>query len=695
MEKKNILKTPVRYLKGVGPRKEIVLNKRGIYDLHDLLYYFPFRYEDRRNICPISKLEEGKNALICAKIMARNLKPFRKTRFTYRAKDSILEILVSDDTGLASCVWFHQGYYFNKLEVGKTIIAYGRVRNFAGRFQIISPEFEIVDQEEISRFSGSIFGVYRGSEGLSAKVLRKLIHQALENYGGFLNDPLPFFLRERYGFLNLKESLRQIHLPDDWQRAEIARRRFIFEELFFSQILVYLRKARHRSQKSLSFLGPPEFLEQIHNNLNFTLTLSQKKVVAEILNDISKPVPMHRLVQGDVGSGKTVVAAFAIGVVAYLGGQVALMAPTEVLAFQHYQYLSQLFSFAKFKIEFLSASLSTKQKKQIYDKLKAGDLNIIVGTHSLLEEEVEFKNLSLVIIDEQHKFGVAQRALLPKKASGYVPHCLVMSATPIPRSLALSLYGDLDLSIIDSLPEGRKIPQTKLVREKDRNWAYNFLISKLKEGRQGYIVFPMIEDNSELTVHSLEEMITHIKKKLKGFNVEMFHGRMESKEKHRVIEEFRQGKVDVLVATSVVEVGVNVENASVMIVESPQRFGLSQLHQLRGRIQRSTHQPFFILISPDQLPEEAERRLKVICQVNDGFKIAEEDLKLRGPGDFFGHSQSGFPELKLANPLRDIELLTYARKEAYHLIKNDPFLRKKENRFIKEHLEFWLRRNNR
>jgi ATP-dependent DNA helicase RecG len=500
---------------------------------------------------------------------------------------------------------------------------------------------------------------------------------------------LPFDIRREKNLPNIARSLEEIHFPSSFEEARLARERFIFEELFFSQILVYLRKAKHRLTQGVILKAKGEVLERIRQNLNFKLTLSQEGALSQIIKDLEKPYPMHRLLQGDVGCGKTIVSAFAFGVCVDSGFQAAFMVPTEVLAYQHKETLENFFRGLNYNIEILVSSLNDKKIEKIHKDLKEGKIDIIVGTHALIQEEVKFKELGLVVIDEQHRFGVAQRALLPKK--GKNPHYLIMSATPIPRSLALSLYGDLDLSVIKELPQGRIHPETLWFSEEKREWIFNFLKTKLKEGRQAYIIYPVIEENEDEDLKSLEIMYEKIVKRFSSFKVGIFHGRLKPREKLETIKCFCQKNINILISTTVVEVGVNIENATVMIVENPERFGLAQLHQLRGRIQRSTYQPYFVLISKKDLADNALERLEIISRINDGFKIAEEDLRLRGPGDFFGELQHGLPDLKIASPLRDLEILKQARFFAYRTIKGDPYLEKPQHRCIGEHLHFWLK----
>lgn len=683
-----MLDLSIRYLKGVGPRKENVFNKLGVYTAKDLLYYFPFRYQDRTNIKKIAELKEGETVVVKGSVSAVNLKKIPYFVRGRRVK-SIFEVLLTDSSGVVNCVWFNQPYLADIIKPGIELVVYGKVSRNGRSLRFISPEYEAGKQEDVLNI-GRVVSVYRLSSVLKQKFLRKIILAVLSEVKKDLPDSIPFSIRKDRGFPNIIQSLSDIHFPISFEQAECARERFIFEELFFSQILVYLRKAKRSFQKSIPFQIKEEVVRKLKENLSFSLTASQQEALSSIINDLQKPSPMHRLLQGDVGCGKTVIAGFALGFCAYNRWQAAFMVPTEVIAYQHKDTLDKMFEGFGFKVEVLTSSLSDKTVKRIYSELEQGKIDVIVGTHVLIQDKVRFKQLGLVLIDEEHKFGVAQRAMLPRKGCPN-PHCIVMSATPIPRSLALSIYGDLDLSIIKELPPGRISPQTRWVKEKKREETYVFLEKKLKEGRQVYIVYPVIEETGDENLKSLQVMYKKLSTRFSCYKIEMFHGQMKNEEKLSVIKDFRDKKIDILVSTTIIEVGVNVENATVMIVENPERFGLAQLHQLRGRVRRSTLQPYFILLSKNNLSGIAKERLQVISSTDDGFKIAEEDLRIRGPGDFFGNLQHGLPALKIANPLRDLEILKSARVYAYKIIKSDPYLAQPQHRCIREHLEFWFK----
>ena len=675
-------KSSLRYFKGIGPKRAEAFAKVGVLTCADLLKYFPFRYEDRRNFRKISEIKDNEPVLVKAKVLRVNLKKI--PYFKARKVKSIFEAAIDDGSQAARCIWFNQHYLASYIRPGDEIIVYGKPERDGLFWRFNSPQHDSASNDD-SLNLGRIVGFYSLTQGLTQKLVRKTVFACLGGLKGEAIDPIPFSVREKENIPNSVKAFNDIHFPIGFEDADCARQRFIFEELFFSQIQVHLRKERRRREKALSLTSDNEFCAKLKNNLGFMLTAGQAQAVEEILKDIKNSFPMRRLLQGDVGCGKTVVAAFGLGVCAQNGFQAALMAPTEVLAWQHKETLEKIFNGFGFNIGILTSSLSVVEHKAICDKLVSGEIDIVVGTHALIQEEVVFKNLAFVAIDEQHKFGVAQRAMLPKKG-GVSPHCLVMSATPIPRSLALSFYGDLDLSVVKELPKGRVAAENILITEDKCAAAYPILSEKIKEGRQAYMVYPVIEETADRDLNALEAAYEEIKGIFKGINVGIFHGRMPAKEKLKVMNDFKAGRIKILMATTVVEVGVDVPNASVMVVTSPERFGLAQLHQLRGRICRSTHKPVFILLGKNDLAPKAKERLDVVISTDDGFKIAEQDLLQRGPGEFFGTSQHGLPELAIANPLRDIEALERARVAAGKIVQDDPNLAKHENLVIKNHL---------
>jgi len=681
-DKQKSVTLPLRYFKGIGPKRAEAFANVGVFTCADLLKYFPFRYEDRRNFRKISEIKDNEPVLVKAKVLRVNLKKI--PYFKARKVKSIFEAAIDDGSQAARCVWFNQHYLASYIRPGDEIIVYGKPERDGLFWRFNSPQYDSASNDD-SLNLGRIVGFYGLTEGLTQKLVRKTVFACLDGLKADASDPIPFTLREKENIPNIAKAFNDIHFPGAFEDADRARRRFIFEELFFSQIQVHLRKERRRREKALSLAADDEFFTKFKNSLGFLLTAGQAQAVDEILGDIKNSFPMRRLLQGDVGCGKTVVAAFGLGVCAKNGFQAALMAPTEVLAWQHKETLEKIFDGFGFKIGILTASLSAAEHNAVRGKIASGEIDIVVGTHALIQEDVVFKNLAFVAIDEQHKFGVAQRAMLPKKG-GVSPHCLVMSATPIPRSLALSFYGDLDLSVIKELPKGRVKAENIFITEDESASAYAVLSEKIKEGRQAYMVYPVIEETAADDLNALEAAHEEIKATFKGVSVAIFHGRMAAKEKLKVMNDFKAGRIKILMATTVVEVGVDVPNASVMVVTSPDRFGLAQLHQLRGRICRSTHKPVFILLGKNNLALKAKERLEAIISTDDGFKIAEQDLLQRGPGEFFGTNQHGLPELAIADPLRDIEVLERARQAAGAIVQDDPGLIKHENLVIKNHL---------
>ena len=674
-------------LKGIGPQRLQSFAAVGITTTEELLRYFPFRYEDRRNFKKISQIDSDEPVLIKGKVIRVNLKkiPF----FKARKVRAIFEAAISDGTQNAHCIWFNQTYLAQYIRMGEEIIIYGKPQRDGLFVRFNSPYYERAGKDT-SLDLGRIVGIYSLTQGLTQKLLRKTVFSAWLQTKDSLPDYLPKEVREKENIFELGCALELMHFPQSFEDIQAARRRFIFEELFFSQIQVHLRKARRKEQKTITLVPGGKFLEKLKSSLPFALTDEQTQAINEMLFDFSQSFPMRRLLQGDVGCGKTVIAAFGLGACAACKHQAALMAPTEVLARQHKDTLEEIFKGFGFKIELLVSSLPRAAVNKIYENLSLGKIDIVVGTHALLQESVVFKSLGFVAIDEQHKFGVAQRAMLPKKGKP-MPHCLVMSATPIPRSLALSLYGDLDLSMVKQLPPGRVAAKNRLLAQNRRQDVYSFLRKKIDEGRQAYIVYPAIEETMEDDLNALESAYDKITQEFNGYTVAMLHGRMKNDEKNKVMHNFVTGKINILMATTIIEVGVNVPNATVMIVENPERFGLSQLHQLRGRICRAGFEPYFILMGKDNFSEKVNARLKVIVENSDGFAIAEHDLNLRGPGDFFGLSQHGLPDLQLACPLRDVEALARARHWAQTIVESDPALEKPEYLTIRQRLTAWFK----
>ncbi len=679
--KQKDLQTPVRYLKGIGPKRAENFAKSSIYTIEDLLYFFPRRYEDRTNISLIKDLKEDMLVTIKARVLAKGSRQsFRNRRF------NIFEMAVSDDTGKIPCIWFNQPYLKDYFQVDSEVILHGKVERYGKILQISNPEFEMVSEDNAEVLSvGRIVPVYSLPPGLSQRVFRKFIKHVLDEFLPKVNDFLPFNIRTKNNLLNLAKSLLEIHFPQNLDLQKQAFRRLCFEEFFLFESLLMLRKSAkvgkqgitHNTQGNL----PKEFLE----NLPFKLTASQKKVIAEIAYDMARPQVMQRLLQGDVGSGKTVVAVVA-GLMAIQGGyQVAFMAPTEILAKQHYEKIkSQIVNLKQIEICLLTSSIDKKEKERIQQHIREGKADLVIGTHALLEGAVQFKKLGLVVIDEQHKFGVGQRALLGQK--GISPDVLIMTATPIPRTLAITLYGDLDISIINELPPGRMPIKTFSFTLDERKKAYALCKEQLDAGHQVFLVYPVIEESYLLDMEGAKKMFEKLKAgEFKKYRVGLIHGKLKQPEQDGIMLKFKNQELDLLISTTVLEVGIDIPAATCMIVEHAERFGLSQLHQLRGRVGRGSAESFCCLVSDSQTAE-AKARVNAMVNYNDGFRIAEEDLKIRGPGEFFGSRQHGLTELRIANPLTQMQLLKKAREEAIKLVQLDARLALRQNLALKQKL---------
>jgi ATP-dependent DNA helicase RecG len=602
-------------------------------------------------------------------------------------------VSVGDDTGRIFAVWFNQPYLKNYFKAGSRVLLHGKVECYKDRIQLSNPEFEVFEEGVEVADADKIVPTYSLPEKFSPRVYRKLVKSVLDKYIPHVEEVLPFDVRSRHNLLNIAKSLRQIHFPENEEARFKAYERLSFEEFFIYQIPLILRKLKRRQKQGIAFRIDEPILDGFCKGLPFELTLSQKLVLEEIKKDMASSRPMQRLLQGDVGSGKTVVATLAALIAASNGTQTAFMVPTEILAAQHFEKLSEFFKelgpkpqapSPKVKIGLLTSSMDEKKKQKVRQQVKKGEIDIIIGTHALIQEGVNFKNLGFIIIDEQHKFGVSQRALLSQKAVS--PDILIMTATPIPRTLCMTLYGDLDISIIRELPKGRKKIVTSLYGLAQRKQAYDFVRGKVKERQQAYIVYPLIEESPSLMLACAKKMHKEFQQKIfKDFKVGLIHGHVTRPEQEVVMRDFRDGKIDILVATTVLEVGIDVPNATVMVIEHADRFGLSQLHQMRGRVGRGEHESFCLPIC-DPETEDAKARLKALLEHADGFKIAEEDLKIRGPGEFFGERQSGLVELKIANPLTQMHLLKSSREEVVRLIQADPKLEARQNQELRRQL---------
>ncbi len=663
--------TPIQYLKGIGTKRAEELNQVGIHTIGDLLQYYPRRYLDRSNITPIRKVRPNDTATVIGKIVTQGIKKGKRSRFI---------MVIADDTGVIHCVWFHQlNYWQKRFKEGQTIAVSGKFRYFGG-LEIIHPEFDLLsedgdDRDEELVNTGKIIPLYSSTEslnrvGLDSRGFRRVIRQLLANYGDAIREVFPQSVLQRHRLMPLSEAFQNIHFPADFGRLREAQRRLKFNELFLMEFLLAYRKHQIATQqKGIQFASVGARVKTLVDQLPFELTEAQKKVLREIRADMKSPRPMYRLLQGDVGSGKTIVALVSMLIAVENGYQAAMMAPTEILAEQHYLTFKRWLSGMGVQVRLLIGGQSSNQRNEVLKAMEQGDCDIVVGTHALIQDTVKFRRLGLVVIDEQHRFGVAQRAMLVEK--GEQPDVLVMTATPIPRTLSLTIYGDLDVSILDEMPEGRIPVRTSWRYDNKRADIYQFVRTKVAEGRQAYIVFPLIEESEKLdlqaAIESYEQMTQGV---FSGFKVALLHGRMSAEQKDAIMMAFKAGEIQILVSTTVIEVGVDVPNASIMVIENAERFGLTQLHQLRGRVGRGSEQSYCILIAKPPLTPEAVTRLNTMIQTTDGFKIAEVDLKLRGPGEFFGTRQHGLPELKIADPIEDGALLMEAREEAFKLAPN-------------------------
>lgn len=678
------MNTPIQYLKGIGPKRAEFFRRLGINTVEDILYYFPRRYEDRPNLVSVSQLKQGQTQTIKAKVLTV------KQRHSWRRRNfNIFELVVQDETGKIFCVWFNQPYLKDYLRVGLTLILYGKVEQYGTRLQLSSPEFEIISDEADEAVSiGRIVPIYTLPKGITQRTFRRLIKNVLDQYLPKLNDFLPYDIRSRNNLLNLAKSLIQIHFPDDLEGQRQAYKRLCFEEFFLFQVLLCFRKLNKRKKQGISHKIDPGALKEFISKLPFKLTLSQQKVIREIASDMAGPQPMQRLLMGDVGCGKTIVSVIASLIAIDNGYQAAFMVPTEILAKQHCEKISGQFTVyslqKKIKIVLLTSSLSKKEKEEVYQAIREGKIDLVIGTHALLEEGAAFKRLGLVVIDEQHKFGVGQRALLPQKGDN--PDVLIMTATPIPRTLAITLYGDLDISVINELPPGRLPVETMSFGLKDRQKAYNLAKEQLIMKHQVFIVYPVIEESPALDISGAKKRYEELRRnEFKGFRVELIHGQMKQDEQNEIMLRFKNQGLDVLISTTILEVGIDIPNATCIIVEHAERFGLAQLHQLRGRVGRGKDKSCCLLLSSSQT-EESASRIQAMVKYNDGFHIAEQDLKIRGPGEFFGSRQHGLSELKLGNPLTQMQLLKKAREEAIKIINRDCRFEQRQNILLKEKL---------
>ena len=658
----------VKYVKTVGPNRVKLVNKLNIYTLKDLIEYYPRDYEDRSKPKNLYECTDGEEVLIEA-MAAGRITEMHKGRMT------ISRLIVKDQTGTCYITWFNQGYLRDKFQPGRMYRFFGKISNKNGRLEMNSPVYDEIDQ---SKNTGKIIPIYPLTYELKQNTLRKIIENGLAEVKGKLTETLPEYILKENNLWDINNTIERIHFPIEFSDFNKARERLVFEELLTTQLALLKLKNNYEHETDGIQFSKDVYMSDVINILPFKLTKAQLRVLEEIDRDMESNKPMNRLLQGDVGSGKTVVAMIAAYKAVKSGYQATIMAPTAILASQHLESFQGILEELGIKTELLISSVTKKKKSEILEKLQSGEIDILIGTHAILEENVVFKNLGLVVTDEQHRFGVKQRGTIASK--GQNPDVIAMSATPIPRTLALILYGDLDISIIDELPPNRKKIETYAVRKNMEERVNNFIRKQITEGRQAYIVCPLVEENEDMEgLQSVIELAERYQKEtFSEYKVAYLHGKMKPKEKDEIMERFKNGEIQILIATTVIEVGVNVPNSSIMVVENAERFGLAQLHQLRGRVGRGEYQSYCIL-KYEGNSETIRQRMKVMCDTNDGFIISEKDLELRGSGDFFGTEQHGLPEFKIANLFEDIAVLKKVQRLALKIMEDDPLLEKEKN----------------
>lgn len=678
------LDSPVTDIKSIGVEKSKKLSKLNIYNVKDLIEHFPRDYEDRSEIVPLSDIKineentfRGKVKGIPEDIRVKNLR--------------IVRARIEDTTGGVTAVWYNQPYMKKAFKEGAEYIFTGKAVRKYNKIEVQSPEFEIISEGSILS-GGRIVPIYSVTSGISQKILRSLIKDTLDYTKNQIHDFIPTSIRKKYKLCDRNFAVLNIHFPENNDSFFIARRRLVFEELFLLQIaLLKIKSNANKGKKGIIFKNM-NCAREVLEKLPFELTDAQKKVMREIVNDMKSGKAMNRLVQGDVGSGKTVVALITAFIAIKNGYQAALMVPTEVLAGQHFEFFSSIFNEMGIKTVLLTGSLKKKEKNKALEEISTGNAKMIIGTHAVIQDTVQFENLGMVITDEQHRFGVQQRGTLSNKGNN--PHVLVMTATPIPRTLALILYGDLDISIIDHLPPGRQKIDTSAVNSSYHERIYNFIRKEIDGGRQVYIICPMIDESDKMDVQAVTSYTEKLKNEVfSEYSVECLHGKIKPAEKQNIMDRFAENKVNILVSTTVIEVGINVPNATIMLIENAERFGLAQLHQLRGRVGRGSEKSYCILVC-DSKNKVAKERMHMMTKSTDGFEISEMDLKLRGPGEFFGTKQHGLPEMKIANLYKDMDILKEAQNAAFEIINDDKFMEKEENKLLYMEIESTLNVEN-
>ena len=665
----------IQYIKGVGPARVTLLHKLGIYTIEDIITYFPREYEDRGNIKKIEELAIGENASFKAIVASR------MSESRIRAGMTIYKLIVRDDTGSMLLVWFNQTYLKNAFKPGEEYVFFGKVGGNFGRKEMQSPLFDKVGE---TKNTGRIIPIYPLTQGITQNVIRGIIENAMKTVKGKIEEPFSEEFRQKYQLYEINEAIEKIHFPQKLSEFEEARKRIAFEELLIMQLgLLQLKKGGDTDRSGISF-SSDDGVDELIDSLPYTLTNAQKRVWEEIQNDMNSSRAMNRLVQGDVGSGKTVVAMIAMYKAFKNGYQSAMMAPTAILAKQHYENAIKVLSPFGVRCALLTSEFTKKQKETIKQQLRNHDIDVVIGTHALIVDDVEFNNLGLVITDEQHRFGVRQRGMLSSK--GETVDTIVMTATPIPRTLAIILYGDLDISVIDELPPGRQKIDTYAVTKNMEDRVNEFAKKELKDGRQVYVVCPLVEDSEQMDLKSVMARYEYYKEVFKDFHVGILHGKMKPKEKDEIMTAFKNKEIDLIISTTVIEVGVDVPNATMMIIENAERFGLSQLHQLRGRVGRGSNKSYCIL-KYEADTKVVKERMSIMQKTNDGFLISEKDLELRGPGDFFGTKQHGIPDFKVANLFTDMRILKQAQIAANEILERDVNLVADENVLLKKKID--------
>ena len=670
------LATPLQYLKGVGPERARLLSRKGLASVEDALFFLPIRHEDRTRLTPLRSIRVGDVVTCTGTVTGISPPPPGRAR-------APLVLLLRDASGYGTATLFGRGWLTRVLQRGHRLIVHGRGARFKDKVTLQVQDWELVESDEDEPIhAGALVPVYSSTEGLPQRALRSLLWRLVEGHAAAVDETLPEALRRRRDLTALSEAIRGAHFPHGEAQRLAAVRRLVFEDFLLLQLGLAILRARTTRARGIAMNPPGTLVGRLREALPWPLTAAQGRVWEEIRRDMAAAYPMHRLLQGDVGSGKTIVAAMAVLTAVEAGHQAAVMAPTEILAEQHFMTLSGLLEPLGVPVTLLTSAVRTRERASRRAALAAGEVGCAIGTHALVQERVEFRRLGLVVVDEQHRFGVAQRARL--KAKGEHPDVLVMTATPIPRTLALTVYGDLDVSVLDELPPGRRPVVTVARTEGRRPQIYAFLREQATAGRQVYVVYPLIEESEAIDLKAATDMAARLQKEVfPDLVVGLLHGRLPLEDKESIMRRFKGGEIHVLVSTTVIEVGIDVPNASVMLIEHAERFGLSQLHQLRGRVGRGPWKSYCILLTAGKLGEEAERRVQAMTETNDGFRIAETDLQLRGPGEFFGTRQSGLPEFRVADLLRDAALLEEARREALAIVAADPELRAAEHRGLR------------